>query len=79
MIALSRLESPNKETAVTTTTSFTKEIFAAFRENNRTEAIDILNLIRLRDRVDYPIGREASGLEAGSNWWTRAQQTFLQS
>ena len=52
---------------MTTYTSFTKETFAAFRENNRTRAIDSLNLIRLRDQVDYPNGREASGLEAGSN------------
>ncbi len=67
MIALSRLGGPNQETPVTTYTSFTKETFAAFRENNRTRAIDILNLIRHRDQVDYPNGREASGLEAGSN------------
>lgn len=42
----------------------TKEIFAAFRENNREGPIHMLNLVRLRERANYPDGRAASGAEA---------------
>ena len=49
---------------MTSHTRFTKEIFAAFRENDRPGPIHMLNLIRLRERADYPDGREATGAEA---------------
>jgi uncharacterized protein (DUF1330 family) len=42
----------------------TKEVFARFRDSNRTGPIHMLNLVRLRDRAAYPDGRTASGAEA---------------
>ncbi|MDR9484055.1 MAG: DUF1330 domain-containing protein [Sediminimonas sp.] len=45
-------------------TSFTKEGFAAFRENDRPGPIHMLNLVRLRAQAEYPDGRRATGAEA---------------
>jgi uncharacterized protein (DUF1330 family) len=42
----------------------TKEIFAEFRRNDRPGPIDMLNLVRLRERAAYPDGRVATGEEA---------------
>ncbi len=42
----------------------TKEIFAAFRENNREGPIEMLNLVRLRAAANYTDGRKATGAEA---------------
>jgi uncharacterized protein (DUF1330 family) len=42
----------------------TKEIFAAFRANDRAGPIHMLNLVRLRERAAYPDGRAATGAEA---------------
>ena len=42
----------------------TKEIFAAFRENNREGPIHMLNLVRLHAEARYPDGRKATGAEA---------------
>jgi uncharacterized protein (DUF1330 family) len=42
----------------------TKEIFAAFRANDREGPIHMLNLVRLKIRASYADGREASGAEA---------------
>lgn len=42
----------------------TKEVFAQFRDNNRKGPIQMLNLVRLRDRAVYPDGRAVSGAEA---------------
>ena len=42
----------------------TKETFAAFRENDRPGPIHMLNLVRFRDKAQYPDGREATGAEA---------------
>lgn len=42
----------------------TKEVFAAFRANDRPGPIHMLNLVRLRDQAAYPDGRKASGAEA---------------
>jgi uncharacterized protein (DUF1330 family) len=42
----------------------TRESFAAFRENDRPGPIDMLNLVRLRDRAAYEDGRAATGAEA---------------
>jgi uncharacterized protein (DUF1330 family) len=42
----------------------TKETFALFRENDRPGPIDMLNLVRLRDRAAYADGHVASGAEA---------------
>lgn len=45
-------------------TSFTKEIYQSFKEDNRPGPIHMLNLIRLCDKADYPDGRDATGLQA---------------
>lgn len=42
----------------------TKETFAKFRGSDRPGPIHMLNLVRLRERADYPDGREATGAEA---------------
>lgn len=42
----------------------TKEIFAAFRANDRAGPIHMLNLVRLKARASYADAREASGAEA---------------
>ena len=42
----------------------TKEVFAQFRENDRAGPIQMLNLVRLRDRAAYPDGRTATGAQA---------------
>jgi uncharacterized protein (DUF1330 family) len=42
----------------------TKEIFAQFRDDNRDGPIQMLNLVRLKPRADYPDGREVTGAEA---------------
>jgi uncharacterized protein (DUF1330 family) len=42
----------------------TKQVFAAFRENNRAGPIHMLNLVRLRAQASYPDGRQATGAEA---------------
>jgi uncharacterized protein (DUF1330 family) len=42
----------------------TKETFAAFRADARPGPIDMLNLVRVRERAAYPDGREATGAEA---------------
>ena len=42
----------------------TKEAFAAFRANDRSGPIHMLNLVRFRDMATYPDGRHATGAEA---------------
>jgi uncharacterized protein (DUF1330 family) len=42
----------------------TKEIFAAFRADDRPGQIHMLNLVRLRARAAYADGREATGAQA---------------
>ena len=42
----------------------TKDVFAAFRENNRPGPIHMLNLVRLHAQARYPDGRKATGAEA---------------
>jgi len=42
----------------------TREIFSAFRADDRPGPVHMLNLIRLRARAAYPDGREATGAEA---------------
>jgi len=49
---------------MTTYRSFTKEAWEAFKADNRPGPIHLLNLIRLRDRADYPDGRNATGEDA---------------
>ena len=45
-------------------TSFSKESWQSFRDDDRPGPIHMLNLIRLRERADYPDGREATCAEA---------------
>lgn len=42
----------------------TKASFTAFRSNDRTGPIHMLNLVQFRERAAYPDGRSASGAEA---------------
>ena len=42
----------------------TKETFGIFRNNDRPGPIQMLNLVRFRDRAEYPDGRALSGAEA---------------
>lgn len=41
-----------------------RERYAAFRALKREGPIQMLNLVRFRDRAEYPDGREVSGREA---------------
>jgi uncharacterized protein (DUF1330 family) len=49
---------------MTAYTTFSKEVFAAFRANDRAGPVHMLNLIRLRDIAVYPSGERVSGVEA---------------
>jgi len=42
----------------------TKEVFAAFQQNNREGLIQMLNLVQLRAEAKYEDGRKATGAEA---------------
>jgi uncharacterized protein (DUF1330 family) len=55
----------------------TKASFAAFRENDRPGPIDMLNLVRLRDRAFYEDGREATGVEAYAAYGRESGPVFL--
>ncbi len=41
-----------------------REAFKLFKEMPRDEPIQMLNLLRLRDKAAYPDGRDVSGFEA---------------
>ncbi|WP_195822627.1 DUF1330 domain-containing protein [Roseobacter sp. MH60115] len=45
-------------------TSFSKETWATFKAHLRPGPIQMLNLIRLRARAEYPDGRASTGAEA---------------
>ena len=45
-------------------TSFSKDAWTAFRQNDRPGPIHMLNLIRLRKWADYGDGRKVTGREA---------------
>lgn len=45
-------------------TSFSKATWEAFKADQRPGAVQMLNLIRLRDQADYPDGRVSTGGEA---------------
>lgn len=49
---------------MTSYTGFEGEAFRGFRDVEREGPIHMLNLVRLRDRAEYPDGRAASGAEA---------------
>ncbi len=54
----------------------TKETFAAFRRNDRPEPIQMLNLVRLRERAAYPDGRAATGAEAYAAYGRESAPVF---
>lgn len=49
---------------VDTHTSFSKQVWEKFKSDQRPGPVQMMNLIRLRDRADYPDGAHASGAEA---------------
>jgi uncharacterized protein (DUF1330 family) len=54
----------------------TKETFAAFRENDRSGPIHMLNLVRLNAQAKYPDGRKASGAEAYASYGRESGPVF---
>ena len=54
----------------------TKETFAVFRTNDRPGPINMLNLVRFRDRAAYPDGREATGAEAYAAYGRESYPVF---
>ncbi len=54
----------------------TKEVFAAFRANDRTGPIHMLNLVRLREHAAYPDGRKATGAEAYAAYGRESEPVF---
>jgi uncharacterized protein (DUF1330 family) len=54
----------------------TKEIFAAFRENDRAGPIHMLNLVRLNAQANYPDGRRTSGAEAYASYGRESGPVF---
>ncbi len=57
-------------------TSFSKDDFDAFRANDRPGPIHMLNLVKLRDRADYPDGRNATGAEAYAAYGKGSEPVF---
>ena len=58
-------------------TSFSKEDFDAFSANNRAGPINMLNLVKLRDKADYPDGRDVTGAEAYAAYGRLSHPVFL--
>ena len=54
----------------------TKETFAAFRALDREGPIHMLNLVRLRERANYPDGRAATGAEAYAAYARESEPVF---
>jgi uncharacterized protein (DUF1330 family) len=54
----------------------TKETFAAFRAADRPGPIHMLNLVRFRERADYPDGRQATGAEAYAAYGRESHPVF---
>ena len=61
---------------IMTYTSFSKDDFAAFRANDRPGPIHMLNLVKLRDKAEYPDGRDATGAEAYAAYGTGSQKVL---
>ena len=57
-------------------TSFSKEDFDAFRANDRPGPIHMLKLAKLRDRAEYPDGRQATGAEAYAAYGKGSEAVF---
>jgi uncharacterized protein (DUF1330 family) len=54
----------------------TKEVFVAFRDNNRPGPIHMLNLVRLHAQANYPDGRKATGAEAYASYGRESGPVF---
>ncbi len=54
----------------------TKEVFAAFRTNDRPGPIHMLNLVRLHAQAKYPDGRAATGAEAYASYGRESGPVF---
>ncbi|HEY1944245.1 MAG TPA: DUF1330 domain-containing protein [Roseiarcus sp.] len=54
----------------------TREMFAAFRANNRAGPIEMLNLVRLRAEALYPDGGRATGAEAYADYGRESAPVF---
>lgn len=57
-------------------TAFTPDGFRAFRDNDRPGPIQMLNLVRLRDRAEYEDGRTATGHEAYAAYGRESAPVF---
>ena len=57
-------------------TTFSREGFAAFRANDRSGPVHMLNLVRLRERALYADGTEASGAEAYATYGRLSAPVF---
>jgi uncharacterized protein (DUF1330 family) len=57
-------------------TGFNKEDFAAFRANDRSGPVHMLNLIRLKGEAEYSDGRRATGAEAYAAYGRESQPVF---
>ncbi len=54
----------------------TRESFETFKSLPRDQPVDMLNLIRLRDKADYADGREVSGAQAYAEYGKRSAPVF---
>ncbi len=54
----------------------TKEVFAAFQQNNREGPIQMLNLVQLRAEAKYEDGRKATGAEAYATYGRESGPVF---
>ena len=54
----------------------TREVFAAFRDNDRDGPIEMLNLVRLRAQALYPDGRAATGAQAYADYGRESRPVF---
>ncbi len=54
----------------------TRETFAAFRANDRQGPVQMLNLVRLREKAAYPDGRAATGAEAYAAYGRESEPVF---
>lgn len=54
----------------------TKEVFAAFKANDRPGPIHMLNLVKLREQASYQDGRTASGAEAYAAYGRESRPVF---
>ena len=54
----------------------TKQVFAAFRQNDRGGLIHMHNLVRLRAQASYPDGRQATGAEAYAAYGRASASVF---